>query len=99
VPRRDSVVQHWHTPEPIYVPTSATDALYDHGIMDLETSCPPRPLNSGSIPSKRHPFRTTQFESGHPSASFPEMALDFAAIGIPELGGENVHNFFAVDFD
>lgn len=88
VPSRDSSIQPWHTPEPVFAPTSATDALYDHGIdMDLEISCPLGPLNSGSMDSIRHPFRTTQFEPGQPSASFSELALDFE------------DNFLAVDFD
>jgi hypothetical protein len=89
------------------VPTFATDALYDHGIMDLEISCPPGALDSGNkhskswfdSPTRRHPLHTTQFESGQPSSSFSEMVLDFEANGILELEGENLHNFLAVDFD
>jgi hypothetical protein len=89
----------------MFVPTSATDALYDHGTMDLEISCPPGALNSGSMhskswfdsPTRHHPLHTTQFKSGQPS--FSGMAVDFEAIGTLELEGENVHNFLAVDFD
>lgn len=107
MPRFDSVVQPWHTPEPMFVPTSATDALYDHGITDSEIPYLPGALNSGSMhskswfdsPTRRHPLHTAQFESGQPSASFSEMAVDFEAIGILELEGENIHKFLAVDFD
>ena len=101
VPPSDSVVQLWHTPEPIFVPASAAD---DHGIMDLE---PPGPLNSGSIcsrswfdpPTRSHPFRSTHSESGQPSASLSGMVLDVEAIEMLKLEGENVHDFLAVDFD
>ena len=103
MPHSDSVGQLWSTTEPISALTSGADALYDHGIMDLEILHPSGSLELGSSKSwlddsaSRDPFRTMQSESRHSSrpSSFSE---DLEAIEL-ETKDEDVHEFLAVDFD